>query len=78
MEDEAKRQLTPLELKQKISVPKAAALNDMSPDTFERHYGHLIKKVSPRRNVVELGDAITLPPKPPEQPTHKVSRPPRP
>jgi hypothetical protein len=63
-EEDTKRQLTLLELKQKISVPKAAALNDMSPDTFQRTYPHLIKKVSPRRNAVELGDAINLPPKP--------------
>lgn len=55
-------QLTPLELKQKISVPKAAALNDMSTDTFQRRYRHLIKKISPRRNAVELGDALELPP----------------
>lgn len=64
-EEDAKRaQLTPLELKRKISVSEAAALNSLSPDTFQRTYPHLIKKVSPRRNAVELGDAINLPPKP--------------
>ena len=50
--DDLKRQLSPLELKRKISVPEAAALNDLSPDTFERTYPHLIKKVSPRRKAV--------------------------
>jgi hypothetical protein len=62
MAEDTKRQFTPLELKRKISVPEAAALNNLSPDTFTRTYPHLIKKVSPRRNAVELGDAINLPP----------------
>lgn len=56
--------LTALELKRKISVPAAAALNDISRDTFERRYGHLIRKVSPRRTAVTLADAIDLPPPP--------------
>ena len=57
--------LTPLRRKQKIKVKEAADLNDMSEDTFRRHYAHLIRKVSTRRDAVELGDAIDLPPKPP-------------
>jgi hypothetical protein len=54
--------LTALELKRKISVREAAALNDLSEDTFRRRYSYLIKKISPRRTVVELGDALALPP----------------
>ena len=49
-----------LALKQKIPVKKAAALNDMSEDSFRRHYAHLIKKISPRRDAVELGDALAI------------------
>lgn len=49
-----------LALKQKIPVKKAAALNDMSEDSFRRHYSHLIKQVSPRRDAVELGDALAI------------------
>ena len=49
-----------LALKQKIPVKKAAALNDMSEDSFRRHYSHLIKKISPRRDAVELGDALAI------------------
>jgi len=49
-----------LALKQKISVKKAAALNDMSEDTFRRRYKHLIREVSPRRDAVELGDALAI------------------
>jgi hypothetical protein len=47
-----------LALKKKIPVKEAAALNDVSEDTFRRRYSHLIKKVSARRDAVELGDAI--------------------
>ncbi|WP_445216781.1 hypothetical protein ACKWRH_32135 [Bradyrhizobium sp. Pa8] len=56
--------LTPLELRKKIPVREAAALNDLSEASFRRHYRHLIRKITPRRDTVELGDAINLPPKP--------------
>jgi hypothetical protein len=57
-------ELTPLERRKKIKVKEAAALNDLSEASFRRHYGHLIRKITPRRDAVELGDAINLPPKP--------------
>jgi hypothetical protein len=62
----AKRSITPppspdwLALKRKIPVPEAAALNDLSEDTFRRRHSHLIKQVSPRRDAVELGDALAI------------------
>jgi hypothetical protein len=56
--------LSPIERLKKISVKEAAALNNVSPDNFKKHYGHLIKKITPRRAVVGLVDAVTLPPKP--------------
>jgi hypothetical protein len=49
-----------LELRKKISVRKAAELNDISEDTFRRRFSHLIKKISPRRDAVELGDALAI------------------
>jgi hypothetical protein len=49
-----------LALKRKISVKKAAELNDVSEDTFRRRYSHLIKKISPKRDAVELGDALAV------------------
>jgi hypothetical protein len=55
--------LAPLERGKKISVKEAAALNDLSEASFRRHYPHLIRKITPRRDAVELGDAIDLPPK---------------
>jgi hypothetical protein len=49
-----------LALRRKISVKEAAALNNLSEDTFRRRYTHLIKKISPRRDAVEVGDAIAI------------------
>ena len=49
-----------LALRQKIPVKKAAELNDVSEDTFRRSYPHLIKKISSRRDAVELGDALAI------------------
>jgi hypothetical protein len=51
---------TVLDLERKISVREAAALNNISEDTFHRHYRHLVKQISPRRGVVRLGDALAL------------------
>jgi hypothetical protein len=50
----------PLELwrKRRISVPQSAELKGISEDTFRRHYPHLIKKVSPRRDTCELGAVL--------------------
>jgi hypothetical protein len=56
--------LTPLDRLKRIPVREAAAFNNLSEDTFKRHYAHLIEKISPRRRVVKLGDAIDLPPPP--------------
>jgi len=49
-----------LALRRKISVARAAELNDISEDTFRRRYRHLIKKISPKRDAVELGDALNI------------------
>ena len=56
--------LSPLELKRKITTREAAELNGVSEDMFKRHYRHLIRKIGPRRLGVELGDANNLPPLP--------------
>lgn len=54
--------LSPLERRKKITVKQAAELNSISEATFRRRYKHLIRKISPRRDAVELGAAIDLPP----------------
>jgi hypothetical protein len=47
-----------LERHRMVSVPLAAQLMGISEDTFERHYAHLIRQVSPRRKAVRVGDVI--------------------
>jgi len=51
------RELEPL---RKISVAMAAELNDLSEDTFRRRFPHLIKQMSPRRQAVDLSDALAI------------------
>jgi hypothetical protein len=50
--------LTWLELQRGISVAEAAKLNGVSEDTFRREYPHLILQMSPRRDIVRLGNAL--------------------
>jgi len=50
--------LSALDLERHVSVPAAAEIKNVSVDTFRRHYSHLIKKVSPRRDAVKLRDLI--------------------
>jgi hypothetical protein len=54
---------TEFKLRQIIPVKAAANLNGISEDTYRRRFGHKIRKVSPRRDGVMLGDAL-----PPELP----------
>jgi hypothetical protein len=62
--DTAVGKLTALELEQAISLPAAAALNDVHPVTFERAFPHLVRRVGPRRKTVKLRDAIDPQPPP--------------
>jgi hypothetical protein len=50
--------LTALELETCVSVPRAASIKGVSEDTFKRHYRHLIRKLSPRRDGVKLRDLL--------------------
>jgi hypothetical protein len=52
--------LTPLDLKKKVAPRVAAEWNDISEDTFRRHYPHLIRRISPRRDGVEVGEALAI------------------
>jgi hypothetical protein len=52
-------ELSALDLEKHVSVPEAAGIKGISPDTFKRHYAHLIRKQSPRRNTVKLRDLLT-------------------
>jgi hypothetical protein len=51
--------LSALDLEKHISVKQAAEMKGVSRDTFKRHYAHLIRKVSPRRNTVKLRDLLS-------------------
>jgi hypothetical protein len=52
--------LTAVELRRKISVAEAARLNGISVDSFRRHYGHLIKRITKQRVGVVLRDALAI------------------
>jgi hypothetical protein len=52
-------ELSALDLEKRVSVPQAAEILGISVDTFKRHYQHLIKRVSPRRDAVRLRDLLT-------------------
>jgi hypothetical protein len=47
-----------MERRRIIPVPQAAELKNISPDTFRRHFKHLIRQITPRRQGVMLGDLI--------------------
>jgi hypothetical protein len=50
-----------------ISLPKAAELRGVSLSTFKRNFAHLIRRVSPRRLAVRVGDVLDEPPsRPPD------------
>jgi hypothetical protein len=52
-------QLTPeQEKRRRISVAQAAHLKNLSVDSFKRHFSHLIRKETPRRQTVKLGDVL--------------------
>jgi hypothetical protein len=51
-------ELSAIELEKHVSVPEAAELRGISTDTFKRHFSHLIRKVSPRREAVKLRDLL--------------------
>ena len=51
-------ELSALELEKNVSVPEAAGIKGISPDTFKRYYSHLIRKQSPRRYTVKLRDLL--------------------
>jgi hypothetical protein len=53
--------LTPeQERKRRISVAQAAELRNLSVDTFRRHFPHLIRKDTPRRDTCRLGDVLDI------------------
>jgi hypothetical protein len=52
-------ELSALDLEKTVTVPTAAEIKGVSYDTFKRHYSHLIRKLSPRREGVKLRDLLS-------------------
>jgi hypothetical protein len=51
--------LTPeMERRRLVTVAQAAEIKAISEDAFRKHYAHLIRQVTPRRQGVRLGDVI--------------------
>jgi len=51
-------ELSAFDLEKHVSVSEAAEYLNLSEDSFRRHYSHLIKKVSPRRDAVKIRDLV--------------------
>jgi hypothetical protein len=47
-----------MERRRMIPVPQAAEMKAISEDSFRRHFKHLIRQITPRRQGVMLGDLI--------------------
>ena len=52
--------LSPLELHRIAPLGEASHLSGLSQDTLRRHHSDKIKKLSPRRVGMAVGDALTL------------------
>jgi hypothetical protein len=61
------RELGPIELRMKIPIPLAGAINNMHGTTFEKTYPHLIVKIAKRLKAVELSHALDPQPRPSEK-----------
>jgi hypothetical protein len=61
---ELPRELGEVELRMKIPVPLAGAINNMHGTTFERTYPNLVQRIAKRRKGVALGDALDPQPRP--------------
>jgi hypothetical protein len=52
------RELGPVELRMKIPVQLAGAINNMHGSTFKKNFPHLVKQIAKRLQGVELRDAL--------------------
>jgi hypothetical protein len=49
-----------LELEKLITIERASEIVGISDDSFRRHYGHLIRRITPRRIGVRVRDLLTV------------------
>jgi hypothetical protein len=66
MTNDQTTEISAIERHRRIPLREAARLAGLSEWVFKRHYKHLIHKISTRRVAVKLGDALDLPPPPPQ------------
>ena len=53
-------QLSPIELERQVSMPEAARMLNVSVRTIERHYKQYIRRPSPGRRTMRLGDLLII------------------
>jgi hypothetical protein len=51
---------TEFELERMLTLDEVAKFRGLSKDSIRRHYGHLIRRLSPRRRGMNLRDALTI------------------
>ena len=49
-----------LELERLITIEKASEIVGISDNSFRRHYGHLIRRITPRKIGVRVRDLLTV------------------
>jgi hypothetical protein len=52
--------ITPLDRRRVLPLGEVTELTGLSRDSIYRHYGHLIRRLSPRRVGMRLGDALKI------------------
>jgi hypothetical protein len=61
MPSQTKSRPLPPAIERTRMLPTAADLRGVSVSTFKRNFGHLIRRVSPRRLAVQLGELLDEP-----------------
>jgi hypothetical protein len=51
---------TDLDLQRMLTLDEVAEFRGLSKDSVRRHYGHLVRRLSPRRVGMTLRDALTI------------------
>jgi hypothetical protein len=53
-------ELDPVELRKIIPLKRASELTSLSEDSLKRHHADKIRRLSPRRQGMSLGDALAI------------------
>ena len=64
-----------MELNERLPLAKAAGINGFKdPESFEKNYPHLVKRIGKRKKSVTLYDTLVLPPAPPDWEPEKPAK----